>query len=338
MIGSMPRTLLIGSPFFGYHRHIIAALEARGHAVDFYNDRPGENPLLKGAIRLKPSLVAGVVEKYLQNILSETRTKTYDLILVINGKALTPRFVSELKKQHPGAGTVLYLWDSIQLYPHVLDFAELFDRRYTFDSVDAGGQPGFELLPLFYTHDYRTVGEDEPTSPMYDIVNVCSVHANRYQLMKHLVPDLRAADLRVYSYLYLNPVQFAYNRVRSEAFRGASAAEFKFRTLAAKDYVEVLAGSRAVLDANHVAQSGLTMRTIETLGARRKLVTTNRDVVSYDFYDPSRVLVIDPGDPDVRAIRRFIEEPQIELASSVYRKYDIDTWVETITSHGIPES
>ena len=45
-----------------------------------------------------------------------------------------------------------------------------------------------------------------------------------------------------------------------------------------------------MLDVSHSAQTGLTIRTIETIGARRKLITTNTEVVKYALYDPSRVL------------------------------------------------
>jgi hypothetical protein len=331
----MRRALLIGTPFFNYHRSIIASFRDHGYDVDYYNDRPGENPFIKGAIRLRPNLVNGVVGGYLRNILDETRGRRYDLILVINGKVLTPAFVGELRGQHPESEAVLYLWDSIQLYPHVLTFSGLFDRRYTFDAEDAGGHNEFTLLPLFYTHDYRDVGARGRRQHDYDLVNVCTAHENRYSLMRTLIPSLRQADLRVYSYLYLHPLQFAYCRVRSDSFAGSSPREFAFRPLPVTAYVDVLSRSRAVLDVNHESQSGLTMRTIETLGARRKLITTNRDVEHYQFYDPSRVLLVDPRSPDVLAIKDFVNGSQDALDPSIYRMYDIDTWMdELITGEG----
>ena len=330
-----PRVLFLGSPFFDYYRHIIGAFERRGYEVDHYNDRPSENPFLKGAIRLRPTLVTAITERYQDSILAATKDQDYDLILVVNGKAFTPGFIEALRAQHPRAEAVLYLWDAIKLYPHVLGFADLFDRRYTFDAADAVEHPTFTLWPLFYTDDYRAIGEDGPgTDFEHDIVNVCSAHANRYTLMTWLVPALRARGLRVFSYLFLNRVQFAYNRLRLDAFKGARAREFNFRPLSAADYTRVLRGSKAVLDVSHSSQSGLTIRTIETLGARRKLITTNADVTSYDFYDPSRVLLIDAERPDVDAITEFIATPQQELDPTVYESYGVHPWVGTMLGQG----
>lgn len=328
----MRRVLFLGSPFFDYYQHIIGAFKQHGYDVDYYNDRPGENSFLKAAIRVRPKLVNGIVERYLEKILDETRWKDYDLIFVLNGKAFTPEFIERLKSHHPVAETVLYLWDAIQLYPHVLDFSDLFDRRYTFDADDARENTNFTLWPLFYTDDYRRIGQAEFGAFEHDVINVCSAHANRYTLMKSLVPELRASGLSVFSYLYLGRLQFFYNRLRSDAFSRAHAKEFNFDPLSVGDYIDALRQSKSVLDVSHSAQSGLTIRTIETLGARRKLITTNLDVKNYDFYDPSRVLLIDAESPDVEAIREFVSVPQQVLDPAIYRHYGIHNWVGEMVS------
>lgn len=326
----MSRVLLIGPPFFGYDKHIREAIRSRGFDVDLHDDRPGENAVLKGAIRVRPSLVRTVVRQYLNRILHETAGRDYDFIFVINGQALTPWFIRELRRRNPRAEAVFYMWDSMRLYPHVLDFAELFDRRYTFDPTDAREHEEFRLLPLFYTDDYRDVGLAPVPEAHYDVLNVCTAHANRYALMKTLVPQLEGSGLRVYSYLYLHRLQFAYNRFTSEAFASARPEEFRFSSLPPSRYVELLRHSQAVLDVNHSAQSGLTMRTLETVGARRKLITTNPEVVHQDFYDPSRVLLIDPSSVTASQIKEFIDEPQRAIDPQVLERYSIGSWVSEI--------
>jgi len=325
-----PRALVIGTPFFGYYLHIAKALEKRGYEVDYFNDRPGENALLKAAIKVRPRLVDSIVSRYLEHILSETHGRDYDLVLVINGKVLTPGFVERLLKDHPRARSVLYLWDAVSLYPHVVDLAPLFDRRLTFDAGDARNRPDFDLLPLFFTDDYRSVGDSESRVADFDIVNVCTAHPNRYALMKVLIPRLRNDGLAIFSYLYLNPLQYIYGKLRNPAFAGAHVGEFKFRPLAPAQYRQVLQRSKAVLDVNHPAQTGLTIRTIETVGARRKLITTNAEVVKYAFYHPSRVLVVEDQNVSSSTIREFIAEPQVPLDPATYEMFGMDEWVTEI--------
>ena len=85
-----------------------------------------------------------------------------------------------------------------------------------------------------------------------------------------------------------------------------------------------------MLDVNHSAQTGLTMRTIETIGAQRKLITSNRHVVDYPFYDPTRILLMDVGAPSARAIREFLEVPGQPIDPDLLECYSVDHWVGEI--------
>lgn len=49
--------------------------------------------------------------------------------------------------------------------------------------------------------------------------------------------------------------------------------------------------SRAVLDICHSSQSGLTMRTIESIGLDKKLITNNSLVKEEPFYTPDMITV-----------------------------------------------
>ena len=51
----------------------------------------------------------------------------------------------------------------------------------------------------------------------------------------------------------------------------------------ASEVMKIFKESRCVLDAPQAGQTGLTIRTIECLGAKRKLITTNKDIVKYDL-------------------------------------------------------
>jgi hypothetical protein len=72
------------------------------------------------------------------------------------------------------------------------------------------------------------------------------------------------------------------------------------------------------------------MRTIETLGAKKKLITTNADVINYDFFRPENVLVVDRYNPVIS--KEFIDEPWKEIPEDIYKKYSISSWLNTIFS------
>ncbi len=181
--GRTRRALLLCAPFFGYYRDIARELAASGYTVDHHDDRPGANPLVKGLLKVRPALVQHVVDRYLDRLRVQTRGRNYDLIVVVNGKVLDGRFVDDLLEDNPTARSVLYLWDSIDLDPHVLGFADRFDQRFTFDGRDARDRPQFDSFLLFFTDSYRSIGAEDPPSPDYDLVNVYTAHPNRYALM-----------------------------------------------------------------------------------------------------------------------------------------------------------
>ena len=55
---------------------------------------------------------------------------------------------------------------------------------------------------------------------------------------------------------------------------------------------EIVTNSKCVLDSAQANQNGLTIRVIEMLGAKKKIITTNEDVVNYDFYRPKMFMYI----------------------------------------------
>ena len=70
------------------------------------------------------------------------------------------------------------------------------------------------------------------------------------------------------------------------------------------------------------------MRCIETMGAKRKLITTNGHIAEYDFYDPNNILIVDRQNPVVPS--GFTTSPYRDIPAEVYDCYRIDRWLETI--------
>lgn len=70
------------------------------------------------------------------------------------------------------------------------------------------------------------------------------------------------------------------------------------------------------------------MRTLETLGARKKLVTTNSSVKLYDFYNEENICVIDRSAPSIPLA--FFDKPYKQVEPLVYRKYSLVGWVDEI--------
>lgn len=87
--------------------------------------------------------------------------------------------------------------------------------------------------------------------------------------------------------------------------------------------------SMCVLDSPQAGQTGLTIRVLEALGAKKKLITTNPDIVNYDFYRPENIYVY-KGKIDLNNI--FFKKPYMEIDNIIYSKYSLKSWLEEILS------
>ena len=329
---SEKRILFICSPTFGFYKHIIGELELQGYKVDYYDDRPSENNFIKGIIKIKKSLVETVIEKYFNKILNETKDKQYDKVFIINGKVFTDKMIRSLRSAQKKARFLYYTWDTLSLYPNAKGLICEFDKAYSFDTDDCIAMDKLELLPLFYSKAYEKIGEDnvvgESSKREYDIMSVCTAHPNRYKTMSVLFPKLKAKGIRIFSFMYLNILQYWYNRVFVPEFKGAKKSEFNFKPLSEAENTSILRKSNTVFDMQHNKQSGLTMRTIETLGSKRKMVTTNINIKKYDFYNENNIFVMDDNNLD--KIEEFINNKYVPISDDIYKKYSVHSWVETI--------
>lgn len=83
-----------------------------------------------------------------------------------------------------------------------------------------------------------------------------------------------------------------------------------------------------MLDIHHPKQIGLTMRSIEILGAGCKLLTTNSAVADYDFYCGNNIFILDREKPKLSK-EKIISEYQ-DVSESIYSSYSIKRWVSVI--------
>lgn len=322
------KVLYIGSPFFNYYKKIISEFETHGYYVDFYNDRPSEGSLVKGIIKIKKSLVSSLIQKYFDRIMSETKDKTYDLVFIVNCKVFTPEMIKQMRESQKSARFVLYMWDSLTLYPNSRDLIPIFDTSYSFDSEDSQKIEALKFLPLFYSKEYEEVGKANVKEREYDIVSICTAHPNRYKTMHELFPKLESKGIRIFSFMFLNKLQYLYNKVFLAEFKGSKSSEFKFKSLSEQENLAVLKKSNTVFDMQHNKQSGLTMRTIETLGAKRKIITTNTNIKKYDFYNENNIFVMNEN--DLSGIEKFIKHEYEPISDESYKKYSLHSWIETI--------
>lgn len=320
------RVLLIAPRFFGYDEAIARELERCGARVERMADRPYEKAWFQGAARVAPALVQRLIEAYYRRRLAEIGPVAFDHVFVLNGQTVSRRLLERLRAAHPQARFTFYLWDSLFNRPTALATLPLFDRAFTFEH-DVAAAHGMRFRPLFFDQHTRETTA-EPIA--YDISFVGTGHTDRNQVVARLDRSL-PAKVRRFWYLYLQArwVLWVY-KATTPWFAEAKPADFRFTTLSRAESQQVFEQTRAILDIEHPRQSGLTIRTLEVLGAGKKLVTTNAAIRDYAFFDPARIEVIDRRDPHVP--EAFLQGEIAPLAPEVRDRYSLAGWIEELFS------
>lgn len=330
------RILLIAPVFFGYYKEMISELERMSYDVDYICDAPSNSNISKALGRINKSFIRLFTRKYFnQKVLPSIKDKKYDYVLIIGGMtfAFSASMVKRIKEFNPQAKFVMYQWDSEKNLPYSTSIHPYIDKRFSFDRYDCMRDPQYTFLPLFYTRMYEDIGKKATTNEYkYDCSYVGTAHPLKYKNINDIAAALKTIWPRQFIYHYMpSKLKFIYHKAFAPEYKGARLFDFKMNKISAEDNAKIFADSRCVLDSPQGGQTGLTIRTIECLGAKKKIITSNADIKYYDFYNESNVLIFDSG----RAINPnspFFTEPYKEQPNEVYEKYSLRCWLKNLLS------
>lgn len=89
--------------------------------------------------------------------------------------------------------------------------------------------------------------------------------------------------------------------------------------------IEYAKQSKVLVDFLENVHKGLSFRTFEALAYRKKLITTNPEIMKYDFYHPNNVFVW--NGKDFAGLADFLATPYQEIEESIRRKYSFGNWI-----------
>lgn len=91
-------------------------------------------------------------------------------------------------------------------------------------------------------------------------------------------------------------------------------------------YLKHLSISKCIVDIVQQHQSGITLRAIESIFYRKKLITNFENIIEYDFYNKNNIFIL--GKDDISFLETFINSDYDELPEKIIRKYTINGWIE----------
>lgn len=89
--------------------------------------------------------------------------------------------------------------------------------------------------------------------------------------------------------------------------------------------VENIKRASCIIEIVQEGQTGMTLRPLESLAYRKKLISNNKSLRYLDFYNKNNVFIL--GLDDMTKIDEFMNSPYIPIDEEVIQKYDVLTWI-----------
>ena len=317
--------LFFAPKFFGYEMKIKDKMIELGAQVRYYDSRPDNDFLTKVLIKVNKNIIQHKINRYYEDIIERERNIEYDYIFFIVPEAINRSVMEKIKAAHPTSKFILYMWDSFSNMKNVIEIKDMFDHISSFDDEDCKKYVGIKFRPLFYADEYKEVAS-KLQQISYDVGFIGTTHSDRYSLLTQIRTDLLKRKLRVYYYMYFpGKLFFMIRRVLDSAFRSAKMSDMEFKPLSSQETLTMLGSFKSVIDIHHAKQAGLTMRTIEMIGAKKKLITTNAKIKDYDFYLENNVYLLNREQPFIDST--FFDKPWEEIDEQIYQRYSLKQWV-----------
>lgn len=313
------KILLIGINFGNYEKRIVKTLESQGHEVFYMYDTDEKYSLY---LRILGAKYTNRKTFVYQKKMLRKMSNSFDRVIVIVGRQLTTYFLESVKENNPKARFILYLWDDVKRVENFQETKHFYDIIYSFDLKDCRDY-GFSHLPLFFTKV-----PDESIKKVYDIYSAMFSHSERERIISAVSKQVN--ELGKSAKFFVSLGRFAYLRRRKDIVQNKDKSiVYISKPIIEEENYHNMNKSRIILDVQFSSQIGLTMRTIESLGMKNKIITTNPSVKYYDFYDENNVLVINRDNPQIPP--NFFNNEFKEINTEIYEKYSLETWTKTLT-------
>ena len=306
------RIAIIGTHSFGYIDFLVSKLNAAQNVdltyvnidtIPFsYKNKISRitNSLLK-LVRfpsLKEKNKTNYIKKAIQN------GDLFDQILIIRPDKLERKALLFLREN--AIQMSCFLFDGIENFKNQKKTLSFFDTVYSYDKMDVR-KYNFQFLTNYIYDDQIE------TKKISNLVFNISSFDDRFPFLEKL------AD-----YFSREQISFRFIVKKDRIFKHKNI-EISDRYLSISEVKNIIASSLVLVDIQQKNQDGLTFRIFEALGYKKKLITNNQDIVTYDFYNPNNIFVISESNYEVPA--SFFETDFVEIDNDILNKYKLDNWI-----------
>lgn len=309
---------IVAFDIWGFNKFIANRLTQLGHEVTFINSfeiryvyknkwqRVG-NFLSK--IFLKKNIKKVFLEKTLLNKIEQLPFQ--DQILIINPSYFKNPLLELLKTKTKRF--VAYNYDSLARIPLPENHKKLFAKVFSFDVHDVKQNHFLTLLTNFiYLHPNQNI------SPKNKAFMILSKSKEREIILHKIATVLNKKQIENYEFIVLNPaVKTNTNNII-----------FTKNHVPLAEVEQKMKDAEILIDLIRDNQTGLSFRVFEAMALHKKLITNNKTIKDYDFYNPNNILILNKEVSNIDDT--FLNNEYEDVPTEIYEKYTIDGWIKNV--------
>lgn len=257
--------------------------------------------------------IIGRIDRYLNTFFSyffwnEWKSKLNSIdTVILNSHVYSIPIVRYLNKKYPSIRIIIWYSNPVSKDTPIKFYKELDCEIWSFDKDDC------QKYHLRSNNQYidHEMFNNLSNEIKYDL---CFVGLDKGRLRQLLDLKCEFEKKNISTYLYI----VNSNKNSSDTYDYENRISYR-------ELLSIETNSRALLDIVQPDQKGQTLRPIEALFFKKKIVTNNYSILEADFYNRENIFVL--GLDNIEYIEEFLKSDYKDLSSDVLEKYTVKGWI-----------
>ncbi|MGD8234195.1 hypothetical protein [Vibrio sp. TRT 1302] len=210
---------------------------------------------------------------------------------------------------------VATFWDSLTKSPENTNNLDIFDIVFSYDDEDCDT---YNLIKINNYLDPVWMTDVAFDNAKYDVFSIMSYTKERYK--------------QVVKFLDANPnilpnIYFYIDHPRKRQAIKDKRIKVTERLILGEELKINIEQSKSILDLLQGYQSGLSFRVYESIGYKRKIITTNQNIRNYDIFSSENMMVLHDS---YHVPEKFFLRSYVDLEPRLLKPYLISSWVKNV--------
>lgn len=227
------------------------------------------------------------------------KIELYDVFILFD-RGFNKTVTRYIRKKNKNAKIILWLWNPVSSRQKYFMTDKNIDEIWTYDKNDSITY-NINFNTQFYNKEFL-VKTKKTNNYKYDIMFIGNDKGRKEIIEK-------------YTTIFLNYNLKTYIKIIERL-----SDNIKY-----DNYLNYLSETKVVFEIVKEDVSGLTLRALEALFFEKKLITNNRFIENYDFYNPNNIFIL--GKDDINSLEEFINSDYLEIDKKIVDYYEYQQWL-----------